>query len=293
MLSSPTLSHCIPVKPRVSPVAATGEEAPPYDSRTIPATGAKHSGEGQILLHREQTIRKTALKTAIKHAKGTSVALYRGRPLRTEASTPPPNSSAISAPAAPSVQQSACRRRNNRRLSVITYNCAGLTSALYQELLVWLAIRKPDIVFLQETHWAEDRDYVTEQWHVVSTGCSVRHSGVMILLSKASFPQPCIRSEILVSGRLLLVKAQSKNCCHYLINIYQKVHDGSKEGLHLRSQVWEALQKAISTSPSRHSLIVAGDFNTGLRSCAPYTGSAVIGKGNATDARLHVCQRRG
>ena len=284
LLSSPTLSHCIPVKPRVSPVAATGEEAPPHDSRTIPATGAKHSGEGQILLHREQTIRKTALKTAIKHAKGTSVALYRGRPLRTEASTPPPNSSALPVSAAPPVQQSTCRRRNNRRLSVITYNCAGLTSALYQELLVWLTIRQPDIVFLQETHWAEDRDYVTEQWHIVSSGCSTRHSGVMILLSKASFPQPCIRSEILVSGRLLLVKAQCKTCCHYLINIYQKVHDGSKEGLHLRSQIWEALQKAISTSPSRHSLIVAGDFNTGLRSCAPYTGSAVIGRGNATDA---------
>ena len=182
--------------------------------------------------------------------------------------------------------------RNNRRLNVLTYNCAGLTSALYTELLVWLKLRCPDIVFLQETHWAEDRDYATDQWHIISSGCSTRHSGVMILLSKASFPQPCIRSDVLVSGRLLMVKAQSQGCCHYLINIYQKVHDGSKDGSLLRNTIWDALQKAVSTCPSRHSLVIAGDFNTGLQACAPHTGSAVIGKGNAANAPdAHVLQR--
>ncbi|CAE7693613.1 unnamed protein product, partial [Symbiodinium necroappetens] len=106
-----------------------------------------------------------------------------------------------------------------------------------------------DIVFLQETHWAED-------------------------------------------SRLLMVKAQKQGCCHYLINIYQKVHDGSKDGSLLRSTIWDALQKAVSTCPSRHSLVIAGDFNTGLQACAPHTGSAVIGKGNAADAPdAHVLQR--
>ena len=152
LLSSPTLSHCVPVKPRVSPVAATGEQAPPKDLQANIATGAKHSGEGQILLHHEQNIRKTALKNAIKHAKGTSVALYRGRPLRTEASARQPDTATESASAVPQMQPPRCRRRNNRRLNVLTYNCAGLTSALYTELLVWLKLRCPDIVFLQETH---------------------------------------------------------------------------------------------------------------------------------------------
>ncbi|CAE7191406.1 unnamed protein product, partial [Symbiodinium sp. CCMP2456] len=91
---------------------------------------------------------------------------------------------------------------------------------------------------------------------------------------------------------LLIVKAQQKSCCHYLINIYQKVHDGSKDGSTLRGKVWDALQKAISMCPTRHSLVIAGDFNTGLQACAPYTGSAIIGKGNAADAPdAHVLQR--
>ena len=157
------------------------------------------------------------------------------------------------------------KRRHNRRLSILSYNCGGLTSALYTELLVWLQLHRPDVVFLQETHWAQDRTYTAEDWHVISSGCSAHHSGVMIMLAKRSFPQPCIRSEILIPGRLMIVKAQQHHTTHFLINVYQKVNDGTKDGKDLRNQVWEALQKAISISPSRHSLIVAGDFNTSLQ----------------------------
>ena len=219
--ASPTLSQCIPVKPRVSPVTAAGGEAPRHTSASVITMGAKQSGEGQILLHHNQDIRKTTLKKAMMKAKGTSVQ-----------------------------------------------------------------------VFLQETHWASDSTYTATDWHVISSGCSVHHSGVMILLAKRSFPQPCIRSEVLISGRLLLVKAHQHNHTHYLINVYQKVNDGTKEGLNLRSQVWEALQQAISISPNRHSLIVAGDFNTGLQFRTPCTGTAVIGKGNAAEAAdAHVFQQ--
>ncbi|CAE7203415.1 jockey\pol [Symbiodinium sp. CCMP2592] len=134
-------------------------------------------------------------------------------------------------------------------LRILSYNCGGLTSALYTELLVWLKMHRPDVVFLQETHWSEDR-------------------------------------------ALLLVKAHCHNGTHYLINIYQKVHDGTKECINLRSEVWDALQKAIATSPSRHSLIIAGDFNTSLQHRAPCTGTAVITKGNAAEAQdAHVLQQ--
>ena len=265
LMSSPVLSSCIPVKPRVSPVAATGEEAPMYIADSFFNTGAKHSGEGQILLHQEQTIRKTALKNAMRSAKGTGVAQYRGRLLRTA-----PSARSVQAEAPPPAREhprpEAPKRRRNRRLKVLSYNCGGLTSALYTELLVWLKLHQPDIVFLQETHWSEDRTYTTDDWHVISSGCSVHHSGVMILLARNSFPQPCIRSEALVSGRLLLVKAQGRHSTYFMINIYQKVQDGAKESMCLRQQVWDSLQRAISTSPSRHSLIIAGDFNTSLQS---------------------------
>ncbi|CAE6970262.1 pol [Symbiodinium sp. CCMP2456] len=140
-----------------------------------------------------------------------------------------------------------------------------------KSLLTWHPIRNdtlaPGIATIDasETHWSEDKDYANDNWHIISSGCSTR---------------------------LLMVKAQQKSCCHYLINIYQKVHDGSKDGSALRGTVWDALQQAISTCPTRHSLVIAGDFNTGLQACAPYTGSAIISKGNAADAPdAHVLQR--
>ena len=283
LMSSPVLGSCIPVKPRVSPVAATGEEAPMYTADPFLQTGAKHSGEGQILLHHEQTIRKTALKNALKSAKGTGVAQYRGRILRTEPGARPVQA-AVPPPAREHPRPEAPRRRRNRRLKVLSYNCGGLTSAFYTELLVWLKLHQPDIVFLQETHWSADRTYTTDDWHVLSSGCSAHHSGVMILLARHSFPQPCIRSEALVSGRLLLVKAQSRHSTYYMINVYQKVQDGAKESMCLRQQIWDSLQRAISMSPSRHSLIVAGDFNTSLQQHSPYTGAAVYTKGCAATA---------
>ena len=112
------------------------------------------------------------------------------------------------------------------------------------------------------------------------------------MLAKRSFPQPCVRSEILIPGRLMIVKAHQQNTTHFLINVYQKVNDGTKDGQDLRNQVWEALQKAISISPSRHSLIVAGDFNTSLQSRTPCTGTAIINKGRAAAAvDVHVFQQ--
>ncbi|CAE7356314.1 unnamed protein product, partial [Symbiodinium sp. CCMP2592] len=65
--------------------------------------------------------------------------------------------------------------------------------------------------------------------------------------------------------------AHCHSSTHYLINIYQRVHDGTKECINLRSEVWDALQKAIATSPS---------------------STAVITKGNAAEAQdAHVLQQ--
>ena len=288
---SPTLSQCVPVKPRVSPVTAAGEGAPNRFVTSGCNMGVKNSGEGHILLHPTQHIRKNTLKKAVSNAKGTSVTHYRGRMLRVESHEQPTRvSPAPNSPRPP--MHAPPKRRHNRRLSILSYNCGGLTSALYTELLVWLQLHRPDVVFLQETHWAQDRTYTAEDWHVISSGCSAHHSGVMIMLAKRSFPQPCIRSEILIPGRLMIVKAHQHNTTHFLINVYQKVNDGTKDGQDLRNQVWEALQKAISISPSRHSLIVAGDFNTSLQSRTPCTGTAIINKGSAAEAvDVHVFQQ--
>ena len=130
VFASPTLSQCIPVKPRVSPVTAAGGEAPRHTSASVITLGAKQSGEGQILLHHNQDVRKATLKKAMMKAKGTSVTQYRGRVLRVESHDRPQQATtAYHSEQPPMLAQP--KRRRNRRLSILSYNCGGLTSALY------------------------------------------------------------------------------------------------------------------------------------------------------------------
>ena len=115
---SPTLSQCVPVKPRVSPVAAAGEGAPSQFVTPGCNMGVKNSGEGHILLHSTQHIRKNTLKKAVSNAKGTSVTHYRGRMLRVESREQPTRvSPAPNTPRPPMHAQP--KRRHNRRLSIL------------------------------------------------------------------------------------------------------------------------------------------------------------------------------
>ena len=61
----------------------------------------------------------------------------------------------------------------------------------------------------------------------------------------------------------------------HLINVYQKVWNGTPEAKQLRAQVLDALQKQLQQTPSRYPLIIAGDFNASLEHRPPCTGSAV------------------
>ena len=100
LMSSPVLGSCIPVKPRVSPVAAAGEEAPMYTADPFLQTGAKHSGEGQILLNHKENCPEecpekcqrhgcgTVSRTDTSHGAGSSAGA--GRSTTTCEGTPPP-----------------------------------------------------------------------------------------------------------------------------------------------------------------------------------------------------------
>ena len=142
----------------------------------------------------------------------------------------------------------------------MSYNAGGLSTHHYTELLAWLHIQRrqrqgPDVVMVQETHWLGEQDYSNDEWHVLSSGCDRRHSGLLIMLAKTKFPHATIRKEIAVAGRLLSTRIQQGPKVTHLINVYQKVWNGTPEAKQLRAQVLDALQQQLQQAPSRYPLI--------------------------------------
>ena len=162
----------------------------------------------------------------------------------------------------------------------MSYNAGGLSTHHCTEMLAWLHIQRrqrqgADVVMVQETHWLGEQDYSNDEWHVLSSGCDRRHSGLIIMLAKTKFPNATIRKEIAVAGRLLSTRIQQGPKVMRLINVYQKVWNGTPEAKQLRAQVLDALQKQLQQTPSRYPLIIAGDFSASLEHRPPCTGSAV------------------
>ena len=254
---------------------------------------AKTSGEG----HQRQgtAIRKIAFRRATSRANRAGIAQYRGRTMRAAQYNPQPQSPNIhtaSGPARPMRHPPTGRNR----ITVMSYNAGGLSTHHYAELLAWLHIQKrrgqaPDIVMVQETHWLGEQDYSNDAWHVLATGCDRQHSGLLIMLAKAAFPAVVIRKEVAIPGRVLAVRIQQDHKVLNLVNVYQKVWNGTHEAKQIRTQVLDALQKRVRQAPSRYPLIVAGDFNASLDHRSPCVGSAVISGSHAAGLpdvdRLH------
>ena len=149
---------------------------------------------------------------------------------------------------------------------------------------------------LKLSHWQGDTEYSNQDWHVLATGSSSMHSGVLIMLAKAKFPQAIIRKEVPVPGRVLAARVQQGSTVLSLVNVYQKVWNGQQEAKAEREKVLDAIQRQIQLAPARYPLILAGDFNAAVAHQPPCTGSAVMHSGNASEApdvhRLHSLMRQ-
>ena len=271
-----------PAKPRVVVVTAAAAGVPGYEESHSQQQGTKACGAGPQGQHRH--IRKISLRKATNTAQRAGIAQYRGRTIRAE-------------PEAPAAVTTCNRKRPHHvhppkrkgRIEVMRYNAGGLSTHHYAELLAWLGMlrregRCPDVIMVQETHWPEDREYSNQDWHVTSTGCSNMHSGVLVMLARRKFQHAVIRKEVPIPGRVLTVRVQQGGMVVYLINVYQKVWNGSHEAKTQRAQVLEAIQKQVHAAPTRYPLVLAGDFNAALPHQPPCTGSAVMRSGNATEA---------
>ena len=282
-----------PGKPRVviGPATMTGASTGIHTSRA--KDEAKTCGEGPK--QPSPNIRKIAFRKATARAHSAGLAQYRGRTLRA-APRSEPSSQQGTVPTLSRSRNPPHSLVKAGRITIMSYNAGGLSTHHYTELLAWLHIQRrqrqgPDVVMVQETHWLGEQDYSNDEWHVLSSGCDRRHSGLLIMLAKTKFPCATIRKEIAVAGRLLSARIQQGPKVIHLMNVYQKVWNGTPEAKQLRAQVLDALQQQLQQAPSRYPLIIAGDFNASLEHKPPFTGSAVTSTAYAAGVpdldRLH------
>ena len=170
-------------------------------------------------------------------------------------------------------------------LRYLTLNCGGLSSDVYQELLLSLESlpepRRPHVIAIQETHWREDSatEFSTGPWQVVSSHRNgYKAAGVLILVHRTLLRDATLAHAEPFPGRVLHLRITHHAWALDCVVVYQRPytwqhrqagtatevsHDGPTAS-QVRHQVWDALHSLLQALPTRHTLLLLGDFNTPL-----------------------------
>ena len=176
-------------------------------------------------------------------------------------------------------------------LRVITWNCGGLHTSRYAELMTWLndqTTESPHIVLIQECHWPHSLEFNSDKWIHLYSGMGQAHGGVMIIVSRAVARPDQVRFAELVPGRMLHARLALEPPIDVLC-MYQHAWASSAAGVHAelsrsdfqsallekRQQMWNKLRSWISSIPARNTLLVGGDMNCSLLPSHPNVGTGV------------------
>ena len=177
-------------------------------------------------------------------------------------------------------------------LRVFCWNSGGLASGQWDELLLHIDPQAWDILLIQETHWAESRDFVTGPWSCVasSTGRGSK-AGVLIMVHQRLCHNSMLRAEHVLPGRLLRIRLPlpGKDLRHLqVICAYQKAWNSRQASsvIEQRSSFWNKLDAALASVPSRDALILGGDLNVSIPMTTGTAGAGVSPppQDGATDA---------
>ena len=196
-------------------------------------------------------------------------------------------------------QQALQNQREARTLRMISWNTGGLHSARYNEVLVWLdaqasAGQPVDLMFLQETHWKQDYEYVATPVEGKALQYRVIHSagddkaGLMCMIRAGIVPDSHIRHQALPPGRLLHIRLMLPTPVD-IMNTYQSAWNLNKAAgvghdtkhkvdtlLRQRRRVWKHLEQWLRGTPHRHGCLILGDLNTPVASEPPISGTGSV-----------------
>ena len=182
-------------------------------------------------------------------------------------------------------------------IRVCTWNAGGLTRPTFQELETWIRDRGIDVMFIQETKWADEYCWDNPDYSYVHSAGSQKVDkvgGVLTIVSTRIAKSSDIQFYHVWAGRLLHVRVPAGGSSIDLLNVYQYSANEKPETLHRRQQFLQRLQKCLAGLPRRHSLIMSGDMNTSRESTPHVCGTHVlpIGEYHKQDYRdfLHICE---
>ena len=128
----------------------------------------------------------------------------------------------------------------------------------------------------------ESSEFVAGDWTCVQCGVGSSakkgQAGVMIMLKRSVFDSGTIRYNHAVAGRVLHVRAQSKNGWVDIVGAYLHAWGGRGDEAEIaknRSKVWTALRTTLGQLPRGNQLILCGDLNTTLHQQKPHIGAGM------------------
>ena len=182
--------------------------------------------------------------------------------------------------------------RERKGLRVFCWNSGGLASGQWDELLLHIDPQAWDILLIQETHWAESRDFVTGPWSCIASSAGRgSKAGVLIMVHQRLCHNSMLRAEHVLPGRLLRIRLPlpGKDLRHLqVICAYQKAWNSRQASsvIEQRSSFWNKLDAALASVPSRDALIPGGDLNVSIPMTTGTAGAGVSPppQDGATDA---------
>ncbi|CAE7296954.1 unnamed protein product [Symbiodinium sp. CCMP2592] len=147
---------------------------------------------------------------------------------------------------------------------MITWNAGGLHASIFRELTTYLADEAIDVCVVQETHWNYDANWSTPDFHFVhSSGHNKedKQGGVLTIVSTKVATSSELQYHEIWPGRLLHVRV-NKHQPIDILNVYQYTANDQSLTPERRHKYLLRLRHALSGIPSRHVMILAGDFNT-------------------------------
>ena len=236
-----------------------GEWYPPSTKGKLPEDhGTGHAESHGTPLRAKRHHSKRSFTRALRRLHQTGFCVYRGRVH-------------VQAPATPATLPSRKttafepRRAPGPRLNCISWNCGGLTSEAYNELLVWLSLHSIDICFLQGTRWALVEPWVSSGFAFVPSPPQANgHDGLLTIIRTQLCAPEAISHATALEGRLQHVRCHMGCIAIDLVNCYQHPNIPAKsrpDPISARDKFWQAWENLLAKLPFRNLLLVAGDFN--------------------------------
>ena len=263
----------------------------PYD--TIPERhGPGQVGSFETKLRVRRLPVKRSFARAMKRLQQTGFCVYRG-----QVHTQP-----VSAPADPSIltpPRCTPRKASGPRLSCMTWNCGGLTTDTYHELLLWLSLHRIDVCFVQGTRWGMDEPWESNGFALVpSPAQDHAHDGLLTIIRTQLCPTSAISHANILEGRLQHTRCHLDSVTIDLVNCYQHPNNPARnrpDPLRARDSFWHAWEDLLAKLPFRNLLLTAGDYNCSLAASTSQTTSfpdqaafkAIVDRFSLASVRVH------